>query len=281
MDIRGIRIRRQADDIDWGFDEIATTPYFVQGDEVGILAMHGFMGTPANMRLIADAAAKNGHTVYAPLLSGHGTTLSDMKAQSAEVWLADAEAAYAKLIDAGCKKIFLMGLSMGGVLMSLLAQRHKVDGLVLLSTPFRLQDYLIHAGKAGRFAPYVIFEETAEEHLESLKFRPYNQTYNGAATARLRDVERLTIRARGHLDKIECPLLVMQSVHDDKVDLTSVFIAKYGIKSRDMHLVWLEDSPHGCTYGPEREKVAAACAEFVERTLAKGEKTTESTPSPH
>lgn len=264
-----IRIRRNADDIDWGFDEMATTSYFVQGDEVGVLAMHGFMGTPANMRLIADAVAKNGHTVYAPLLSGHGTTLSDMKAQSKDIWLADAERAYDKLIEAGCIKIFLMGLSMGGVLMSLLAQTHPVEGLVLMSTPFRLQDYLIHAGKLGRFAPYVIFEDTPEEHLESLKFRPYNQTYNGAATARLRDVEQLTLRARGNLSRIECPLLIMQSVADDKVDLTSVFIAKYGIKSTDTQLIWMEDSPHGCCYGPEREKVAEECAAFVERILAK------------
>lgn len=259
----GFLINRAIARKDWGFDQTAK-PFFHKGDDVGCLVLHGFLGTPANMRVIADALAQCGWTVYSPLLSGHGTTLADMDRQSDKIWVNDAFAAYERLRQEGCKRVIFIGLSMGGLLASVLAQQIECVGLVLLNTPFRMQRYLYRAMKLASFAPFL--EVRSDPGRAASEF-PYNQVYGGLPVRKLRDLERLTIRARGGLYRIRCPLLVMQSRQDNKVDLSSVTIIHNGVKSEEVHFEWLENSPHGCSYGPEREQIARRCVAFAEQVL--------------
>ncbi len=43
-----------------------------------MLLIHGFTGSPPEMRLVGEYLHRRGLTVYAPLLPGHGTTVEDM-----------------------------------------------------------------------------------------------------------------------------------------------------------------------------------------------------------
>ena len=97
------------------FDAVAA-PYFHQGGEVGCLVLHGIGGTPANVRLVAEALAREGCTVYAPLLPGHGETIRALDRSTGAQWLHAAFAAYDRLRAAGCTKIVPIGLSLGGIL---------------------------------------------------------------------------------------------------------------------------------------------------------------------
>lgn len=239
-------------------------PFYHPGDETGCLVLHGFTGTPANIRVVADKLAEAGYTVYAPLLSGHGTTLRDMDAQTGAVWVNDALQAYDKLMNAGCTRIFLLGLSMGGILCALTAQERRCDGLVLMSTPFRMRRYLKNAMRVSPAVRFLITERGGARHTQD----PYAQGYPGVPLRKLRDLDELTLRARGGLYKLECPILILQSELDTRVDLKSVPIAQYGVRSTDVTTILLHHSPHGCSYGPERDAVAAYCLEFVQRILA-------------
>lgn len=252
----------------WGFTELAQ-PFFHRGNDVGCLVLHGFLGTPANMRAIAEALAAKGWTVYAPLLSGHGATLADMNRQSDESWLADALAAYERLRREGCRRFVLIGLSMGGLLASILAQQAECDALALLNTPFRMKRYLYRMMKLARIAPFIEIDGDPERALAQT---PYNQLYGGLPVRKLRDLERLARRAREGLDRIRCPLLILQSRRDNKVDLSSVDIARSGVSSADVRIEWLEHSPHGCTYGPERELIADRCAAFAAYALSEADR---------
>jgi carboxylesterase len=245
------------------FDELAR-PLFHPGDETGCLVLHGFTGTPANVRVVADKLAEAGYTVYAPLLSGHGTTLRDMDAQTGAVWMNDALKAYDRLLDAGCTRIFLLGLSMGGILCALTAQQRHCDGLVLMSTPFRMRRYLRNAMRLSPALKYLITERGGARHAPD----PYAQGYPGVPLRKLRDLDELTLRARGGLYKLICPILILQSELDNRVDMKSVPIAQYGVRSTDVTTILLHHSPHGCSYGPERDLVAAYCLEFVQRISA-------------
>lgn len=241
----------------WEFNELAE-PYFHKGSDTGCLVMHGFSGTPATMRPVCDVLAAEGYTVFAPLLRGHGTTLGDMYSSTWEDWLEDARSAYDRLIVAGVKRVIPMGFSMGGILMSLLAEERECAGLVLMSTPFRVKRYILRAVKLDKVIPY------AEMKAERTP-NPYLQGYDGIAVSKLRDLYRLTLKARGGLYKIDCPVLILQSRFDNKVDLRSVDIIRLGVSSADKEVIWLERSQHGCVYGPEQDKVAKACLDFVNR----------------
>ena len=52
--------------------------FFWEGGEVGILLIHGFTATTAEVRPLAEFLHKNGYTVAGPLLPGHYTKPDDL-----------------------------------------------------------------------------------------------------------------------------------------------------------------------------------------------------------
>ena len=239
------------------FDAVAQ-PYFHKGGPVGCLVMHGFTGSPANVRYIADALAQEGYTVYAPMLSGHGTSLRDMNRQRFSDWLNDAEDGYEKLTAAGCTEVFVMGHSMGGVLSLILGARKTVSGLVLFCAPLRLKAYLLLAGPLGAIKPY-LYDNVPATYMGNA----YAQGYAGTPLRRIRDIRKLCALAKSGLASIACPVLLFQSRNDNRVDLRSVGMIERGIKHSAVTTVYLDRSTHGCPYGQEREDVAQRTLAFV------------------
>ena len=79
-------------------------------DAAGIVLVHGFGGTPATFRTIADACAAAGLHVEVPLLPGHGTQVADMVDTRWRDWTDAAARAYA-LAAARSSKVVLGGQS--------------------------------------------------------------------------------------------------------------------------------------------------------------------------
>jgi carboxylesterase len=116
--------------------------------QVACLAVHGFTGSPYEMRPFAERLAARGVYVDVPLLPGHGTSVEDMSRTSFPDWVAGAEAAYLGLA-ARHGRTFVLGFSMGGLIALMLAARHRVDGVVVVSAPLRIRD------PRARFLPLI------------------------------------------------------------------------------------------------------------------------------
>jgi esterase/lipase len=98
----------------------------------------------------------------------------------------------------------------------------------------------------------------------SWRDNPYAQMYDGFSTKKLVDLGRLNRRLERNLDRIDCPTLIVSAKFDDKVDPVSVDVfKKRAVNVPSAEYVLFEQSPHGCTYGQEKEEVAAKCAAFV------------------
>src|SRR3954471_7814388 len=69
----------------------------VVGSSVGVLVVHGFTGTPASVRGIAQAMAAAGYDVELPRLPGHGTTVDDMLDTTWADWTGEVTSAVARL----------------------------------------------------------------------------------------------------------------------------------------------------------------------------------------
>ena len=84
-------------------------PFFLEGGPVGVLLVHGFTGSPPEMRLIGDHLHQRGFTVSGPLLPGHGTTVEDMNRCRWTDWTDHVEQSLADL-QARCKRLTRFGL---------------------------------------------------------------------------------------------------------------------------------------------------------------------------
>jgi carboxylesterase len=99
-------------------------PLVAEGSNLGVLVLHGFTGSPASMRSLAEGFAARGYTVEMPLLPGHGTDLADMIPTRWADWYGEADAALGRLFTR-CERVAVVGLSMGGGLSLALAEQHR------------------------------------------------------------------------------------------------------------------------------------------------------------
>lgn len=81
----------------------------------GALVLHGFGGTPAEMRPLAHALVEQGLFVRAPLLPGFGAEMHQLATVSAGDWLAVASQAWIDLTARHPDSV-LIGYSMGAAL---------------------------------------------------------------------------------------------------------------------------------------------------------------------
>ena len=120
-------------------------PFFFLGDSTkpACLLVHGFTGAPKEMRLLGELLNQHGYTCLGVRLTGHATTPEDMVRSRYTDWMASVEDGY-HLLRGVSDRIFIIGLSMGGVLSLLMSSRLKVEGVAALSAPFSLpRDYPI------------------------------------------------------------------------------------------------------------------------------------------
>jgi carboxylesterase len=101
-----------------------------------VLFLHGWSSTPRELRFLAERVAPAGFRCEGPLLKGHGTRLEDLSPTRFTEYLAESESAYAALA-ARHGRVFVCGLSMGGLLALHLALKFPVAGMVLVA-PFLL-----------------------------------------------------------------------------------------------------------------------------------------------
>src|SRR5690242_15568558 len=124
------------------FTNPAHQPFDFSGDgTTGALLLHGFMGSPAELRPLGQSLAAAGIEAHGIALPGFGTDISRLGAVGMRDWIEAARIAWDEL-SAQCERRVLLGFSMGGALATHLAAVAKVkpDRLILLAPLSRLRD---------------------------------------------------------------------------------------------------------------------------------------------
>ncbi len=258
--------------------------------EIACLLIHGFSGTPTEMRGLGDALAEQGIRVYGVLVAGHNGDPEALIVSGRKTWLASVEEGLAQL--AQYKTVFVAGLSMGGVLALNLAIRHSssLAGVVAMSTPTRLDSNI-----QTRLVPLARYFIKWFYPLKALNFNNPTVQAQILKQAQLRDATVTTIdftdqqvvnhiktliripvpaiaelialinQTRRSLSKVRIPLLIIQSKRDRTVEpkcAEELYRLTTSTPSKSLH--WLEQSDHVITTGVEREEVYQLVLSFIE-----------------
>jgi len=236
--------------------------YWFEGNEVGCLLVHGFTGTPQNVRPLADYLARRGLAVSAPRLPGHGTTVADLDQTGPQDWLGAAEQALTELKER-CSTVFVAGISMGGTLTLELARRHpELAGVVVMAAPVQameaLQPLVEDPDRPVTVpAPWatvgVLTEDVGVGGIAYLEM-PLGALERGMG---------FMSQVREGLGDVTVPTLLIYGDADQVVDKANGPFVLAGIKATDKRLLALPDSSHEVTLDVDRERVMVEVYDFI------------------
>lgn len=237
-------------------------PFLLQGGAQGILLIHGFTGSPAEMLLLGQFLNERGYTVLAPRLCGHGTSPEEMAGTNWTNWYHSVCDGY-HLLRNICRRIHVVGLSMGGLLAMKLAMDYEVEKVVALSAPIHIADPSL-----GLLPPK---EDVAGMFIRRERRRIadlpacYSIAYNRTPLLSVHSLLSLIESVMDALPQLEKPLLIVQSKKDRTVLPNSGAYIYQHAGCQDKELFWLENSGHLVTLDIERELVFEKIMEFIGR----------------
>ncbi len=247
----------------------ATEAFLLPGGDSGALLVHGFTGTPWEMRFLGDALHRDGLTVSGIRLAGHGTSVADMEACSWTDWYASVEAGFEDLARR-VQRVFVVGQSMGSLLSLELVARHptRVQALTLLAPALitampwlpwvspLIPALVSLTGDRLRFIP----KEGSD--LADPEMRRAIPSYDATPLRSVQQLTDLQQHVRRRLPDIEVPVLVVHARQDHTCPLENLAILQRELPGPVRSLV-LRDSYHVVSVDLERERVAAEVSAFL------------------
>ncbi len=242
-------------------------PFYFPGGKTACLLVHGFTGTPKEMRLLGEHLAAQGHTVLGVRLAGHATRKEDMLRMRWQDWLADVEDGYS-LLKSNAERVIIMGLSMGGMLSLLFAAQHEVDGLVIMASPHHLPhdprlSFLVPLSWVQPFRP------KGQSHWFDMQAYAQQASYKEEPLRSLAELRDLAAQMRASLAQVTAPALLIYSRQDRTVTMEErhAELIQSAINSAEKEILWIENSSHVLTRDAQRETVFCAAADFVSHLM--------------
>lgn len=238
-------------------------PFELEAGENALLLIHGFTGSPGHMRIIGNAVHEAGFSVRGILLPGHGQSIEAMAKSNDREWHEACRTAYQEMRKK-YRHVSVAGLSMGGILTTLLAEEFEPDCAILFAAALKYKRALNHLSPVAKhFMPTLAWgghDYSPEEFLFD-----YDYGYEASPVAKVEDMTRLQKQARANLAKITCPILAIQSHKDESVHRDVPELVMRGVNSLVKEISWVDRSPHVLTIGPDREYVCARVIDFLRR----------------
>ena len=237
--------------------------FFLPGGPTGVLLIHGFTGSPPEVRLVGDYLHQRGYTVSGPLLPGHGTNVDDMNRRQWTEWTGCVEKALADL-QSRCETVFVGGLSMGSILTLYLAAHHpELPGIVVYSPAMWPANRLVYLTPIVKY----LIPKQQQSSLKDLTDPEADSrlwSYEENPIFAAHELLKLVRQVRRALPRVAQPLLVIYSTLDSAIHPDSARRTYERAGSADKELVTLYNSGHCLTVDSEWESVAEKTYEFIQ-----------------
>ncbi len=219
---------------------------------LGVLVVHGFLASPAEMRGFAERAAEAGFPAYGVRLAGHGTSPWDLRDQPFEAWLAAVERGY-RIVAQCCERVCVVGFSTGGALALRFAAERPAGlaGVAAVAAPLKFRNRsmvfvpLVHG--VNKLVRWTSSSEGVMPFRVNESENPHIN-YRNIPIRGLHELRRLTEELKERLGDIDTRVLIMQGTDDPVVDPESASLLAQEL---DPSQTWVKMVPadhHGIVY---------------------------------
>jgi carboxylesterase len=243
----------------------------------GVLLIHGFTGTPFEMRYLGEQLAGRGFRALCPALPGHGTSVEDLDRTTWSDWYQGAEQCLDRLLESSAR-VAVVGQSLGGLLALRLAQERGQDlvAVASLAAPlwlFGLARLAVRATRPGSALGRMIrkLPKLNGSDIRDPAMKGRNPAYGAIPVRALHELVEFMDVVRAALPEVRVPTLVVHGRRDHTAPYPcSEEIAARVAAPIKRHRA-LEQSYHLIAMDVERDLVAAEVGDFfVDRCAAAG-----------
>ena len=242
--------------------EPTPNPFSLPGGPVTVVLIHGFTGSPLELRPVAEALQAEGYGVEAPLLAGHGTCVDDLMSIQPSQWMEQIDSLIDQLIQRG-QRVVVGGLSLGSILALQAGLRWPtVEAVLAYSPPIVSGDPRAPiAPLLARVLPSV--QRAADDFVDpdtAGRIWTYER-WPSRCSVRVLDLMAST---RRHLADLRQPLLVIASNRDRVIARRGVELLLKRTGSDRVVMHWLERSGHLITADAQWQTVADQTLMFLQ-----------------
>ena len=195
------------------FDPDHVAPWQLGDARRGALLIHGFAGSPPELRGLGEHLAARGWRCHGLVVPGHGLRPLDLHRTRWEDWAAGVQRAFDELA-AECDSVVVVGQSMGGALALHLAATEMRDRAVAaLATPLWLPGFLVNLLPVIRHvvrwhtpsSEVDLWDQVAVQELHS---------YGVRSMSSINELRLLVRTVRDELAEVRAPVLVLHGARD-------------------------------------------------------------------
>lgn len=238
-------------------------PFLFSGGKTGVLLVHGFTGTPREMRLLGNFLAEQRYTVLGIRLNGHATNISDIVRTHWQDWLISVEEGL-HLLRSCTEQQVIVGLSMGGALSLIASAKYPVKGAVGISTPGSFSgDWRLKFLPILKYMVKGLPKGAPDWHEEQQGRKHYSYPYYPMISV----AEFIAVLAemQAQIPEITVPVILMQSTGDNTIPANSMEFIYSLLTTEDKQKIWFHNSNHMITMEPDRFEAFRLIHEFITR----------------
>ncbi|WCN38222.1 alpha/beta hydrolase [Aneurinibacillus uraniidurans] len=206
---------------------------------IGCLLIHGFTGSPYEIEPLASHLSGRGWRIETPVLAGHGGDSRSLRDVTWNDWVRSAEEVLQDMVIT-CRKVYVIGFSMGGMIAAHLATRYNIDRLVLLNASL----FYMNPRQLFRDAASIIKKHFTSEIDARDAYRRYLRKAVTTPPRAVIHFRHLVKVLRQELPHITVPTLIIQGGQDDLVEPRSASYIYNQIRSKEKYMHILPQSKH-------------------------------------
>ncbi len=228
----------------------------------GVLILHGFTSHVGCVSDLRFPVQELGLPYRIPVLRGHGGEWQDLKGVTAADWYEDAENSLLDLLTE-CRKVVIVGLSMGGLVTLDLAAHHRksVHSIVTVAAALKFKDPL--AGFSPVMAKVVKSWPSPRAFVDRQLEKERNRNYPKFPTGAFAELYKYSKKVEHNLSFVSADALIIGSKKDQIIHPKAAHTIHDKISSKQKRMVWFEESGHEMLLDLEAGKVTEVIADFL------------------